>query len=109
MQTLCNQCSNFVQSVSKLCDTIDTQTKTVYCTSVHKISLLYTKLVYCTGVHKTSVLYNCTLYTKLVYLFIMKGMDIDRTILRYVQGWNNVKAVRTVCKMCANCVQTGWP
>ena len=29
VQTLCNQCSNFLRSVSKLCANIDTQTKTL--------------------------------------------------------------------------------
>ena len=61
------------------------------------------------------------MYTKAVYWLIMKGMYMDRTILRNVQGRNITKgkAVKTICKMCANCeqaecklcancVQTGW-
>ena len=77
------------------------------CTSVYKTSLLYnctqnqftvqvyTNPVYGTSVHKTSLLYKCTqnqftvqVYTKLVYWLIMKGMYMDRTILRNVQGRN---------------------
>ena len=90
--------------------TVQVYTKPVYGTSVHKISLwykctqnqfivqVYTKPVYCTSVHKTSSLCKCTqnqftvqVYTKPVYWLIMKGMYMDRTILRNVQGRNITK------------------
>ena len=63
----------------------------------------YTKPVYCTTVHKTSLL--CTqVDTKLVYWLIM----MERTVLRNIHGRNipNGKAVQSMCKMCANCVLT---
>ena len=90
--------------------TVPVYTKPVYGTSVHKTSLwykctqtqymvqVYTKPVYCTSVHKTSSLCKCTqnqftvqVYTKPVYWLIMKGMYMDRTILRNVQGQNITK------------------
>ena len=96
--------------------TVKVYTKPVYCTSVHKTNYMYnftqnqfmaqvytkpvygTKPIYCTSVHKTSSLCKCTqsqftvqVYTKPVYWLIMKGMYMDRTILRNVQGRNNTK------------------
>ena len=90
--------------------TVQVYTKPVNCTSVHKTSVwykctqnqfmvqVYTKPVYCTSVHKTSSLCKCTqnqftvqVYTKPVYWLIMKGMYMDRTILRNVQGRNITK------------------
>ena len=59
---------------------------------------VYTKPVYCTSVHKTSSPCQCTqnqltvqVHTKLVYSLIMKGMYMERTILRNVQGRNIIK------------------
>ena len=133
VQTLRNQCSNFLQSVSILCANITTQTKTLPVAHLDLLSKLkqtchhqftvqvYSKPVYCTSVHKTSLLYKCTqsqftvqVYTKPVYCtsvhkwLIMKGMYMDRTLLRNVDGRNitKVKAVQTMCKMCSKCVLT---
>ena len=93
-------------------------TKPVYCKSVLKTSLLckytqsVTKSVSLQQYTKPVLLYKCLqnqftvqVYTKLVYWLIMKGMYMDRTILRNVQGWNitKIRAVQTMCKMCNVC------
>ena len=91
----------------------------VYCASVLKNQFtvqVYTKPVYCTGVHKISLMYKCTqsqlmyrctqnqftaqVYTKPVYGTILHiYMDNGQNITK-------VKAVQTMRKVCANCVQT---
>ena len=117
----CKLCANYLHTdkntsvallelLSWLKQTVQVYTKPVYCTIVHKTGLLYkstqnqfmvqvyTKPVYCTSVHKTSSPCKCTqnqftvqVYTKLVYWLIMKGMYMERTFLRNVQGRNITK------------------
>ena len=77
--------------------TVQVYTKPVYCKSVHKTSLWYkciqnqfTVQVYTKPVHRASV-HKISFCTKLVYWLIMKGMYIDRTIIRNVQGRNITK------------------
>ena len=50
----CKICANFVQSVYQLC------AKTLPFAQNQLTVQVYTKPVYCTSVHKTSLLYKCT-------------------------------------------------
>ena len=70
------------------------------------------KIHFSTAVHKTSLLYKCTqnqftvqVYTKLVYWLIMKGMYMDRTLLRNVHGRNITKVQVSQNQFLYNCTQ----
>ena len=93
---------------------VQVYTKSVCCTSVHNISLIYkcTQSQFTVQVYKKPV--YCTSNTKTLYytsvhvhkgwtltdisMLMMKGMDIDRRLLRNVHRWNITKVM-----LCANC------
>ena len=90
--------------------TVQVCTKSVNCTSVHKISLLYectqikftvqvyTKPVYCSNIHKTSLLYKCTQNQFTIQVFTSPVYSKSCTVLCCI----------TLCLFCEDGCMVIW-